>query len=184
MKIHPSRRLFLRNTAIATTGVALLSSTTFANTLTSNNCPFDGYNPYAEEKTDLRTSSLFGKHLHVKGEIFDTTGTHKLSNATVEVWHLSPNSTKYKHRAKLKTNTFGEYHFITDFPNKEIGKGSRIYFKVSYKSATYFTELLVNDFGAYITSKHWEENNQLNSKLFPIKNSNINNSVITFNISI
>ncbi len=184
MKIHPSRRLFLRNTAIATTGVALLSSASFANSLTINDSPFDGYNPYAEEKTDLRTSALFGKHLHVKGAIFDSTGTFKLSNADIEVWHLSPNSTKYKHRAKLKTNSLGEYSFVTDFPNKEIGKASRIYFKVSYEDSAYFTELLVNDFGAFIMDKHWEKNKQLKNKLFPTKDSNINNSTITFNLSI
>ena len=184
MKSHPSRRLFLRNSAIATTGIALFSSTTFANTFTSDDSPFEGYNPYAEEKTDLRTSSLFEKHLQVKGEIFDITGNFPLSNATVEVWHLSPNSTKFKHRAKLKTNSFGEYSFITDFPRKESGKMSRIYFKVSNGNNVCFTELLVNDFGAHITSKHWESNNQLGKKLFPLKNGTPNSSEIQFNISI
>lgn len=184
MKSHPSRRLFLRNSAIATTGIALFSSTTFANTFTSDDSPFEGYNPYAEEKTDLRTSSLFGKHLQIKGEIFDTTGTFPLSNATIEVWHLSPNSTKFKHRAKLKTNSFGEYSFVTDFPNREKSKIPRIYFKVSNGNNVCFTELFVNDFGASITGKHWEKNKQLGEKLFPLKTGALNASSIIFNISI
>lgn len=184
MKNIPSRRLFLRKSAIATTGVVLLSSSSIANTLSNNNSPFDGYNPYSEEKTDLRTSSLFGKHVTVKGKIYDKTGNSPVSNAKLEVWHLSPNSTKYKHQAKFKTNNFGEYSFISDFPNREPGKMSRIFFKVSYNTSSYFTELLVNDFGAHITHKHWEENNQLGAKLFPIKTGTLNFLKIQFNISI
>lgn len=183
MKSHPSRRLFLRNSAIATTGIALFSSTTFANAFTIDDSPFEGYNPYAEEKTDLRTSTLFGKHITVKGKIFDKTGTSPLFNATIEVWHLSPDSNKYKHQAKLTTNSSGEYSFITDFPRKEKGKMNRIYFKISNGNTTYFTELLINDFGAFITDKHWEENNQLGDKLFPKKEGSLNKATITFNIT-
>jgi len=184
MKNHPSRRLFLRNTAIATTGVTLISSTTFANSLISNNSPFDGYNPYAEEIADLRVSKLFGKHLQVKGTIFDSTGSFGLSNVTVEVWHLSPNSKKYRHRSKLTTNNLGEYNFITDFPYKEYGKPSSIYFKVSNSNKEYFTELLLNDFGANISGKHWSENKQLGNKLLPIKKGGLNDSNIVFNITL
>ena len=61
---------------------------------------------------------------------------------------------------------------------------NRLYFKISNGNTTYFTELLINDFGAYITSKHWEENNQLNDKLFPLKNGTLNFSEIQFHISI
>ncbi len=184
MEYKSSRRIFLRNSAIATTGIAFLSSTTFANSLTSKTSPFEGDNPYAEEKTDLRSSSLFGKHITVKGKIFDSTGTFVLSNVTVEVWHLSPNSRKFKHKAKLKTNVLGAYFFVTDFPNKEIGKCSRIYFKVSNGTSNYFTELLITNSDAYISEKHWEENNQLGENLFPIKEGTINSSTITFNRSI
>lgn len=180
MKNLPSRRLFLQKTAMATTGVALLSSNTVIKAFTKDDSPFSGYNPYVEEKTDLRTSSLFGKHLSVKGHIYNKTGNSTVSNVTIEVWHLSPKSSKYKHQGKMKTNSLGEYSFITDFPNKEFGKTARVYFKVSNNKTTYFTELLVNDFGAHITGKHWEENQQLSDNLFPLKD----NSVITFNISI
>lgn len=184
MKNLPSRRLFLRNTVIATTGIALISSTTFANTFINTESPFDGYNPYAEKTNDLRTSSIFGKHITIKGKIYDKTGTLTRSNVIVEVWHLSPNSTKYKHHAKLTTNSNGEYNFVTDFPNKEEGKMPRIYFKISNDTTSYFTELLVNDFGAHITDRHWKNNNQLNEKMFPIKNGTLNSSKIQFNISI
>jgi len=184
MKNHPSRRLFLQKTVIATTGVVLLSSSSIANTFTNSNSPFDGYNPYSEEKTDLRTSSFSGKHITVKGKIYDKSGLFSMPNTTVEVWHLSPDSNKYRHQGKMSTNETGEYHFITDFPNKEEGKASRVYFKVSTNETSYFTELLLNDFGAHITGKHWEENNQLGDKLFPIKDDSNNSSTITFNISI
>ena len=184
MKNIPSRRLFLRKSAIATAGVALLSSSSIATTLTNNNSPFDGYNPYTEENTDLRVASFNGKHLNVKGKIYDKTGTFPLSNATIEIWHLSPNSNSYKHHAKLKTDTNGQYNFVTDFPNRENGKMPRIYFKLSNNNTIYFTELLVNDFGAHITDKHWEENNQLGDKLFPLKVGSTKSSTVEFNVSI
>lgn len=184
MKIQSSRRLFLRNSAIATTGIAFFSATPLINAFTTEESPFDGYNSYAEIKTDLRTSSFLGKHITIQGKIFDKTGTDFLPNTSVEVWHLSPNSNSFRHRAKLKTDSNGAYNFVTDFPNKETGKGARIYFKVSNSNTTYFTELLVTDFGAHITGKHWEENNQLKDDLFPIKTGAENNSSVVFNMSI
>lgn len=184
MKNNTSRRLFLRNTAIATTGMALLSSSSVLHAMTNEESPFKGYNPYAEEKTDLRSSSLFGKHITVKGKIFDKSGKLPLANTKVEVWHLSPNSKKYRHRAILTTNSSGEYQFITDFPNREYGSSPKIFYKVSNKEATYFTELFVNDYGANISGKHWEKNNQLGEKLFPIKETFLNQTTFTFNLSI
>lgn len=183
MKNHPSRRLFLRNSMFATTGIAFLSSATTLHAFTEDQTPFDGYNPYAEEKTDLRTSSFFGNHLTIKGKIYDKSGAAVLPNISIEVWHLSPNSTSYKHHAKLQTNSDGEYNFITDFPNREKGKIARIYFKISDDNSTYFTELLVNDLGAHITGKHWEENKQLKENLFPIKTGDKNNASVVFNIA-
>lgn len=185
MNHNPSRRLFIRKSVLATTGLALLSTNTFANTIINTDAPFQGYNPYAEEKNDLRVSKLIGKHLTIKGKIFDETGTFTLPNTNIEVWHLSPNSKSFKHKAKLKTDASGAYSFITDFPNNEKGKPPRIYFKVSNKYKSYFTELIITDFDAHISAKHWEENNQLgDDKLFPIKEGKLNASTITFNISL
>lgn len=184
MKNNSSRRSFLRKTTCATAGIALFSSTNILNAFNKVTSPYDGYNPYAKEISDLRSSALFGKYLNIQGKIFDISGISAVSNATVEVWHLSPNSTKYKHRAKLKTNYLGEYSFMTDFPNKEMGKTPRIYFKVTNGDSTYFTELLLNDFGAYITDKHWMKNKQLGDKLLPLQEGSINSSKIQFNISI
>ena len=183
MKNAISRRFFLERTTAASTGIALLSSTSLINALTKDASPFEGYNPYAEEKTDLRTSGFGGEHLTVKGKIFDRTGTFSVPNANVEVWHLSPNSSKIRHMAKLKTNNDGEYKFITDFPNREYGKMPRIFFKITTEDQPYYTELLITDIGAYITGKHWEENKQLKDKLFPEKETFLNHSTITFNIS-
>lgn len=67
----------------------------------------------------------------VAGKLFDASGTMPLADCSLEVWHLSPNSTKYNHRAKLRTNEAGEYSFITDRPNREKGRDYKIYFKLS-----------------------------------------------------
>lgn len=184
MKKTTPRRSFLSKTLMASAGLALASSTSVARAFSGNTSPFRGYNPFAEEKTDLR-KSLFGQHVEVRGQIFDSSGANVLSNAKIEVWHLSPNSKKFEHRAVLYSDKNGSYRFTTDYPNREIGKIPRIYFRVSRSSKPYFTELSFNDYGAYISGKHWEKNQQLgDQKLFPTQLSFLNTSQIKFNISL
>ncbi|MCF4100076.1 hypothetical protein L1I30_00210 [Gillisia sp. M10.2A] len=180
MKKITSRRLFIRNVSMASLGAVYLSSSSKLSAFTLNENSFAGYNPYAEYKTDLRVSELIGKHITVKGKIFCKNKLEPIEGAKIEVWHLSPNSFKYRHQAKLIANKQGEYSFITDFPNKESGKTPRIYFKISKGDTTYTTELLVNDFGSYITGEHWEKNQTLGDLLQPVKKQ----SNIQFNISI
>jgi len=183
MKKTTSRRLFLRNTALATTGVALLSGTQLSHALAPVKNPFEGYNPYADSKTDLRTILSTEKTIEVTGKVYDSSGKNTVANAIVEVWHLSPNSKKYRHRAKLKTNEQGEYSFITEMPNREDAKMPRIYFKVTFNENSYFTELLIGTTGAHITGKHWEENNLSESKLLPQAKISKNKITINFNIT-
>jgi len=181
MKESTSRRLFLQKSAMATTGLALLSSGV-ANAFSSE-IPYHGYNPYSEEKTDIRTT-IFEKHVRVKGTVYDKTGTTPLPNALVEVWHLSPNSSKYRHRTKLRTDNQGRYNFITDFPNRETAQVSRIYFKLSHNGNSNYTELAVDQTGASVTSKHWEENQHLGNKIHPSSENFLQTTTINFNVSI
>ncbi len=178
------RRSFLKNTLKASTGLALISSTAPFSAFATYQSPFEGYNPFAEEKTDLRRS-LFGRNVLVAGKIFDEDGNNTLTNVKVEVWHLSPDSSKYKHRAKLFTNYLGEYRFITDYPNREKGKMARILFKVSNGSKATYTELLFNEHQAHITGAHWENNQGLgDERLFPIMERTTNTTKINFNITL
>ncbi|MEH6764396.1 MAG: hypothetical protein V7655_07845 [Aequorivita antarctica] len=178
-----SRRLFMRNSAFAITGLAVLTPV-LTNAFTTSESPYLGYNPYAETKSDLRTGIFNTNSVAVKGTIYEKDGITPVKNAIVEVWHLSPNSSKYRHRAKLQTNEEGKYEFITDFPNKEEGKSARIFFKVSNSEDSTFTELILNSSGAHITGVHWEKNQQLGNKLFPKKEDFLNQSTVQFNISI
>ncbi len=184
MKKTTPRRSFLGKTVMATAGLACISSTSTLQAFTGKESPFKGYNPYAERKTDLRVNS-FGKHIAISGKIYDSQGKTPLRNAMVEVWHLSPGSNKFRHRAKLITDEYGDYEFITDLPNREIGKHHKVYFKVSKASETYFTELSFNSFDAFISDKHWEKNKQLGDQLlFPTYNTFLNQSNIEFNIAL
>ncbi len=183
MKETTSRRLFMRNSAFAISGLALLSPT-FTQALSNSESPYLGYNPYAENKKDLRQGLLSLNPLTVKGTIYEKNGINPIKDAIVEVWHLSPNSCKYRHRAKLRTDENGLYDFITDFPNKEKGKNARIYFKISTSEESSFTELILNNSGAHITGEHWVKNQQLGTKLFPKRMENLHQTSIHFNISI
>jgi hypothetical protein len=182
MKNNTSRRTFLKNTLLVTGGAALASSPLYA--LSDLECPYDGYNPFADQKTDLRKSNFLGEHVTVKGTVYDSSGNLPVSGATLEVWHLSPNSKKYRHRGKVVTNNIGQYQFTTDFPNNVKGKIARIYFKVNYGADSYFTDLAITKFQAYVSDSHWVKNNQLGTKIFPSKKTFLNHSTISFNLSI
>ncbi|MFC7358273.1 twin-arginine translocation signal domain-containing protein [Jejudonia soesokkakensis] len=183
MKQNTSRRSFLRNSAIATTGLALLSSTQTVSAFTEFDSPFSGYNPYIDEKTDLRSYLSNEESIEINGTIYDVSGENTLAGALVEVWHLSPNSLKYRHRGKTTTNDKGNYQFITDKPNREAGKTPRVYFKVTHGDRSYFTELLIGITGAHITGKHWEENKLNDERLFPTTQKQLDKTIINFNIT-
>lgn len=179
-----SRRSFLGSSMMAASGLALFGTTNLAKAFSSDESPYQGYNPFAPVKTDLREDP-FGKHVQVSGKIYDYSGHNTLNDVQLEVWHLSPNSEAYRHRSKLFTNASGEYSFITDFPNREYGKYHKIYFKLTGHGKSCFTELSFGKTGAYITDKHWEKNHHLGEdRLFPQLSTFLNQSNITFNISL
>ena len=181
---NTSRRSFLSNSVMATTGLAFFTSTDIVRAFTADESPFKGYNPFAPVKNDLRVYP-FGRHVKVSGKIYNDQGTKPLQNVSIEVWHLTPNSDNYKHRARLYTDESGSYSFITDLPAREMGRNYRIYFKVSDKTNCYFTELSFNNSGAYISDRHWESNNQLGEeRLFPKQKVFLNQSNIAFNIAL
>ncbi len=174
----------MRNSAMAASGLAFLSSITTLHALTSSPTPFEGYNPYAESKTDLRTSTLFGKHLSVSGKVYDPSGNIPQSNVLVEIWHLSPNSKKYRHRTKIRTDENGDYNFITDYPNNEEAKLPKVFFKLSSNNDSYFTELILTDTGANITGEHFARNKNLGKKLLPQKETILNQSKVKLNFTL
>lgn len=183
MKNTTARRSFLRNTFLATTGITLLSSGETLQAFTFNSSPFKGYNPYVEPTYDLRNSSFTDFHLVIEGTIYSKQNL-EVAEADLEVWHLSPHSEKYRHRGKLTTDAQGRYRFLTDFPNREEGKMPRIYFKISSEGRSYFTELLLKKEEAFITGKHWEENRNLEEKLFPTTKTYLNQTTINFNLTL
>lgn len=179
------RRSFLLNTIKAGAGMALLTST---NTLFAGSSgassPFQGYRPFSEAKTDLR-QEFIGKNVAVAGRIFNSSGKRPLVNVKVEVWHLSPQSGKYRHRAQFYTDAAGNYSFITDMPGRELGKYHKIYFKLSQGERTAFTELSFNSWGAHISDKHWEANQGLDhALLFPTSETFLDTQQIQFNITL
>jgi hypothetical protein len=179
-----ARRSFLKNVALAGSGVAFLSSTSILQAFNGSECPFDGYNPYAEQKADIRLSTLFGNHVKIEGQIFDKISLNEISTATVEVWHLSPDSQKYRHQAKLIVNQNGAYSILTDLPNKEQGKLPKVFFKITVNDRVYFTELAIASNNAYINHKHYEDNLVLGEKLFPTHQVKNNVTTIKFNIAV
>lgn len=183
MKDNSSRRFFLRNAAIASTGIAFFS-TSIIKDCTAEISPFRSDHSFLAEKNDIRITGSGGKHITVRGIVYDRTGVFSKANVIIEIWHLSPGSSEFGHQAKLITNSAGEYSFITDHPARELGKVPRIYFKVTSDNGSYETELIIADFDVHISDKHWELNQQLGNKLFPQKQTLNNQSEVIFNLSV
>lgn len=174
-----SRRKFIRTAGLVSAGFMLVTPES-VNAMYNEASPFHGYNPYADSVTDMRKSLNRGDHIKVTGKVYSREGLQELSDVKLEVWHLSPGIKKYRHQAQLTTNEFGEYQFLTDMPEREMGKGARIYFKVTTTNRSYFTELLIGTYNAYITGDHWQQNNCLGDLMQPLKQQ----STIQFNLAI
>lgn len=175
MKNASSRRNFLRTSALVSSGIALLS-TPVGHALTPH------------ESSQIRTCNLgttwLGDHIRVTGTIFKKSDLTPVSNAEIEIWHLTSGSRKTNLQGHLTTNADGTYSIITDFPKREPGKMARIHFKVISQNKSYNTSLILSELGAFISEKHWEENQELQEKLFPRVEHTWDAKQVQFNISI
>ena len=169
-----NRRNFLRNTLMVSMGISVLPMQAISKD--------EFYKPALN--TNFRLGGLLDKGIDVKGKIFDKTGMFMQNDASIEIWYLSPVTKKFEHIKNLRPNKFGEYGFTIDFPEKELGKLPRIHFKVASQEMSYTTELIVNDFGAYISDMHWELNKQLGDDVFPDFSQNRNMNQVVFNLSV
>ncbi|KAA2216530.1 peptidase associated/transthyretin-like domain-containing protein [Maribacter flavus] len=177
MKNNQKRRNFLKGSVLASTGAMLLPTTDLFAKESSSSYP-------SISTADIRTK-LFGKQVEISGQVFDVSGKNPLQNAKVEFWHLSPNSKQIGHKGLLITDSEGKYLLRTDYPSREMGKHTTIHFRVSMENEELVTELKFSDFGAFITDKHWESNQELdNDLLFPQLEKSIYKTKINFNFSI
>ncbi len=131
--------------------------TTNKTATSSELSPYPGYLPIAPVKNDLRVSHS-GSHVQVQGLILGNRGRILNDLVKLEIWHLSPNSKKYNHRAVTFTDEMGNYQFITDLPNREIGHNYKIYLRITSGKRNFFTHLSFNHAAAFISTM---ENNRL-----------------------
>lgn len=180
MKNLSQRRSFVKSSILATSGLLLL------HPLKSSARRLGQSKVTAEltSECDIR-KHLFGKQVEVSGQIFDAAGQKPLENVNIEFWHLSPNSKHIGHRGTLTTDSEGRYRLKTDYPSREPGKSATLHFKISKGTELASTELKISQFGADITAKHWEKNNQLaDDLLFPTFEKSLFRTKVNFNISI
>ncbi len=146
--------------------------------------PYDGYRNLAVISNDLRSDPIRDV-LEVSGKLYASDRKVPLSDVSIEVWHLSPDSEHYNHRARFHSEDFGHYRFLTDMPGRELGKNYKIYFKISYRAETYFTTLSLNNTSVFIANR-LSRNKQMirNSQLSAIRAFELNMTRINFDIYI
>ena len=178
-----TRRIFFGKIAAVSTGMAVLPLVSAFGT-ESQASKMSGYVPEAPEKSDLRNPGVIGQPLTVKGKVFCSQTGNIAPNVKIEVWHLSPRTLVYDHRATLYSDENGVYAFITDFPGMEAGKLPVIHFRVENNAAVQQTRVILGPRDTFITSDHWERNNGLGKKLFPKRTTQFNHSTLEFNVLI
>ena len=114
--------------------------------------PYDGYIPLAPLKCNL-TRSREGEQLVIYGRIFDKSGKWPLGNAGVEIWHLTPGTKEFNHRAKLISDSTGTFRLTTDMPARMEGQNFKIYFKIRIGVKSYFTHLSFNHSMAFLANR-------------------------------
>lgn len=178
MKKNYLRRNFLKNSFLASGGLVLIPTI-----LSASNTEFKSVKN-SSNVSDIR-KKLFGKQIEIIGQIFDSSGKSTLRGATIEFWHLSPNSNEMGHNGSLLTDENGCYRIVTDYPNREFGKHTTIHYKVTKGEQSSLTELKFSDLAAHITDKHWERNHLLGEELlFPKIEISLNRTKINFNFTI
>lgn len=152
--------------------------------IASRQSPYPGYLPIAPVKNDLRVS-FSGTAIQVQGLISDHRGRILPGPIRLEIWHLSPNSRKYNHRAITYTNEIGGYLFITDLPNRESGLNYKIYFRISFKDKSYFTHLSFNHCAAFMATRNFEKQLKPSEKKISLEDSLITDqSIIKLNVAL
>jgi protocatechuate 3,4-dioxygenase beta subunit len=101
------------------------------------------YRPNAPIRNNLNYQGLKGAVLNIAGVAFGKDCVIPLKNVEVEIWHCDTEgeydntSDKFRHRARVFTNSKGEYRFKTIFPGKYLNgsayRPAHIHFRVSSK---------------------------------------------------
>ncbi len=168
MPPNTTRRRFLHTSLLTTSALAL-------------GLPFTGFSKSCQSyKTDISSFFSAGKKVKITGQVFDLNGNKRI-NQTLKIWHYTDKLMQKRKLGHLKTDNLGQYSLISDFPGNVAGKMARIYFELKGQRPT---ELLISNYGAHITGKHWEKNRHLGEKLFPTYISKDREQQINFNFSV
>lgn len=178
-----NRRYFIRKAAITSIGAIIIPSVIISKSKAE---ALNVKKPFPEmlHKADLRTLDSGSNYIIVKGKVYDKLGLVPQPGATIKVLNSSNNLFQSSRNSQITTNENGEYEFLLDILEKDKDKAPRMKFYISNEANAYSSELIVTNFDAHISDKHWELNQQLGKKLFPVKEVFASHSVLTFNLSI
>lgn len=182
MKKATSRRLFLRTAGITAAAITTMPSVFAVNNFSNLS---KSANPSHENASmDINHSKQVHEQILIYGVIFDKFSKSPIKNAELKVWHHSDEPGKLGSQYRITTDDNGLYKFATKRPRKVKGKSPRINFNLSKPDGSYNTELIVTDFGAFITDNHWVLNQQLGEQVFPQQTNYESHTEFQFNLSI
>ncbi len=176
-----NRRNFLGNATKLFTGLLLVPGVFISNS-TAADTRWNSLQ--TAHKADLRSSGILGKHIVVKGNIYDKAGVITQPGVTIEVQNSSSTLLQSKKGTMVTSDENGEFELLLDMPERKQGRAPRVKFHISNGINAYSSEVIVTKNDAQISDKHWERNHQLGDKLFPVKEDFSNHTVIFINLSI
>ncbi|MEY4540123.1 MAG: Dioxygenase [Bacteroidota bacterium] len=173
-----SRRIFCKNSVLFGLGLSFSPLITHAKTNQS----------ISKKVLNLKKNAQ--KSLKVSGKIC-YEDLSPVKNALLEIWHNNSesNPSKFEYEEKLITDSEGNYHFETDFPEKHFEESNykmrRIFFKIKQKNGEeILTKLYLGANGeAFIDNYHFEKTHKdFREELPKTKHENENLTLIQFNI--
>lgn len=151
------------------------------------------YRPNAPMRSDLTYNGLKGTRIVLKGKVFKSDCETLVQDALVEIWHCNADgdydndTNEFRQRARLSTNSKGEYSFTTILPGKYLNgklyRPAHIHYRVSEKNSKELISQIYFKGDPHITADPWASQDKAKLRILQITPEDIKgNLTINFDI--
>lgn len=194
-----------RKKFIISSSLSAFALTTFGSIIKGDNGEFKGdcdttndilgpyYRPNAPMRSDLTYEGLKGTRIVLKGKVFKSDCETLVQDALVEIWHCNADgeydndTSAFRQRARLNTNSKGEYSFTTILPGKYLNgklyRPAHIHYRVTEKNSKELISQIYFKGDPHLTTDPWASQDKAKLRILPITPEDIKgNLTINFDI--
>jgi len=173
MKSNHSRRSFVRNAFLASSGLSLIPTSILATEQKANTCT---------SRIDTRTLS-FTKYLKLNGQVWDIPGLKGAANVAITLYIGGKFEESKPEVIHLKTDENGRFEVRSDMARKNPGRCARVGLELGTVSDKNYSELVIGKDRVLFDHRHWEQHHCLNDRLHPQFKESLFSKNITFQLT-